>query len=149
MERANQSNGNLSSRLDALIDQVTAEAPADDVPPVAAAPSSPDLSGLLGGLMSNPAMLSKLPELMGTLGPLLGGLGGLGGGKPRSGGGSPHHGGLHLDRHTALLCAVKPYLCAERQQMAEYLIGLCKMGDVLQKMPPVQGGRAEGGDDRV
>ena len=148
MEREIQPNGTLSSRLDALIDQVTAESPVDDVPPVtASAPSSPDLSGLLGGLVSNPSMLSKLPELMSTLGPLLGS---LGGGLPSKGiGGVPSRSGLHLDRHTALLCAVKPYLCARRQQMADHLIGLCKMGDVLQKMPIAQGSRSEGGDDRV
>ena len=140
-----------ASRLDDLIDRAIADGDAD-IPPATDTPNAmppPDLSGLLGGLLSNPAMLAKIPQLMSSLGPLLGGMNG-GHDKAGQGGGLGLHGHLHLDRHTALLCAVKPYLCAERQQAAEYLIGLCRMGDVLQKMPsPKELGHEEGGDGRV
>lgn len=150
MESQFQSGDARPSRLDDLIDRAVAEDILEE--PLAGETSDAtlpsDLSGVLGGLLSNPAILSKIPQLMSSLGPLMGGLGGgHGKGKP---GGSSAHGKMHLDRHTALLCAVKPYLCAERQQMAEYLIGLCRMGDVLQKMPsPTESKREEGGDDRV
>jgi hypothetical protein len=125
MGSASEQTGGLTSRLDELINEVVSEETDETASPAVSAPQA-DLSGLLGGLAANGEWLTMLPQLMKTVGPLLGGLGGHGGGFGK---------GLHLDRHTALLCAIKPYLCAERQKAADQLIGLCKMGDALQKLP--------------
>ncbi len=114
----------------------------DDAPPSAAGargfpsgstpPEGNPLGALLGGLASNPALLTAIPTLMENLGPLLGG-GGIG----KSGGGAKGGGSKSiapsLDRHTALLCAVKPYLGSGRQEAAEKIIRLCRAWDALQK----------------
>ena len=98
---------------------------------------------LLGGLLSNPALLSALPQLMSSLGPLLGG-GGQKSAQP-SPASQPQEGdspsaapqpkaGIPLDRHTALLCAIKPYLGKDRQAAAEYMIQMCRVLSTLQGM---------------
>lgn len=109
------------------------------------------LGGGLGGLLSNPALWSALPQLLNGLGQLSGGQGekDSSDGGPRDGGGVSDakavsgsgqsrpvggKGGLSPDRHTALLCALKPYLGRERQQAAEYLISLCRVWGTLQSM---------------
>ena len=126
MESTTESMGGMS-RLDELINEVvSAEEPQAGSQAMSAAPT--DASALLSGLMGNADWLSVLPQLISTAAPLLGSLGGSGG---TNGSGR----GLRMDRHTALLCAIKPYLCAERQKAADQLISLCKMGDALQKMP--------------
>ncbi len=70
----------------------------------------------LAGLLSNPAVWSALPTLLGSVG-------------GKSGGATANQ---KPDRHTALLCAIKPYLGRERQQTAEQLISLCRLWDTLQ-----------------
>ena len=104
------------------------------------------LGGLLNGVLSNPALLSALPQLLNGLGALSKGAGaaqqtaaaptaapstptGNGGGAPLTAIRIPH-----LDRHTALLCAIKPYLGTSRQQAADYLINLCRVWNTLQGM---------------
>lgn len=127
-----------------LLDRILSEVEATSSPPSAAAPPPPSPStgdpGALGGLLSNPALLSAIPTLLGNLAPLMSGGGGNGGG------GSPppsEHGGSpppslpavrgHADRHTALLCAVKPYLSPARQESAETVIRLCRVWDSLER----------------
>ncbi len=104
--------------------------PSDDAP--ASVEAGNPLGALLGGLAGNPVLLSAIPTLMENLGPLLGG-GGIG----KSGGGAKGGGSKSiapsLDRHTALLCAVKPYLGSGRQEAAEKIIRLCRAWDALQK----------------
>lgn len=114
----------------------------DDAPPSAAGargfpsgstpPEGNPLGALLGGLASNPALLTAIPTLMENLGPLLGG-GGIGKNGGRGKGGSSKLSSHSPDRHTALLCAVKPYLGRERQEAAEKIIRLCRAWDALQK----------------
>ena len=126
-----------------LLDQILSEVEASSPSPSAAAPPPPspptgDLSAL-GGLLSNPALLSAIPTLLGNLAPLMSGDGNSGGGSsPRSDhGGSPPHSlpavRGHADRHTALLCAVKPYLSPARQESAETVIRLCRVWDSLER----------------
>ena len=122
--------------VNSLLDRLIAEAQEDTAPSSetatvdAAAPASADAAPL-GALFSNPAMLTALPTLMKELGPVLSSLGG----KSDTGGGLASlkflQGG-HPDRHTALLCAVKPYLGRERQEAAEQLIRLCRIWAALQ-----------------
>lgn len=127
--------------IDSALSPPTAEevgSTLDDTSPSAAVasggmpPQGNPFGALLGGLAANPALLSAIPTLMENLGPLLGGggMGKSGGGK---GGGSPRSTFHSADRHTALLCAVKPYLGRERQEAAEKIIRLCRAWDALQK----------------
>lgn len=143
--------------LERLLDEVENTPPSGDDPPTSP-PTSPTAPPPMGGsplgmLLQNPALLSALPTLMENLSPLLSGL--------SSGvGHSPHATRPHsIDRHTALLCALKPYLSAHRRDTAETVIRLCRVWDALEKsgisltgiLGSVGGGvsQGEGRDDRV
>lgn len=123
----------LSGLLERILDEVEADAPShpstDTRPPVVEPSSAEDLlSGghPLGLLLRNPALLSALPALLENLSPLLGGLGGTGAAPSVV---RPHA----LDRHTALLCALKPYLSPHRRDTADTVIRLCRVWDALEK----------------
>ena len=66
-------------------------------------------------------------------------------------------GRLPPDRHTALLCALKPYLGSERRQAVEYLISVCRVWGTLQSvgltlpalLSPEQGKGTPSGDKEV
>ena len=94
--------------------------------PVSSDPTAPG-GGLLGSLLGNPALLTALPVLAENLGPLLAGMSGGVGSSPTAT--RPHA----IDRHTALLCAVKPYLSPQRQEAAETVIRLCRVWDALER----------------
>ena len=104
--------------------------PASGGPPSSSggAPSSSGGPSLLSGLLSNPALLTALPALLENAGPLLGALS-AGNGSARPSVTRPHT----VDRHTALLCALKPYLSPERQTAADTVIRLCRMWDALER----------------
>ncbi len=88
--------------------------------------TTPEPVGILNGLLGNPAILTALPTLLENLGPLLGG--GQPSGGPSSATKPPSR---PPDRHTALLCAVKPYLGPERRAAAETVLRLCRIWDAL------------------
>ena len=101
------------------------------------------LSGgdLLSTLLSNPDVLSKLPTVISAIKPFMEMMGsqsaqtsappqGKADEKP-----SPstlHHEGH--DSRTALLCAMKPYLSAERRQAIDYIVKLGRLGDILKTL---------------
>lgn len=113
--------------LEKLIREVQENATSDtDTPP--ASPSQ--AGGILGGLASNPALIQALPQLLSSLGR-------LSGGASTHAEGNPHprsNSSASMDRHTALLCALKPYLGKERRQAADYMINFCKVWSTLQSM---------------
>ena len=117
--------------LERLLDEAEAQSPPPPSPPPQPAPSA-DASvqsppNPLGALLSDPAVLTALPSLMENLTPLLGSLG-------RGVGSSPNASRPHtVDRHTALLCAIKPYLSPHRQETAETVIRLCRVWDALER----------------
>ena len=144
-------NGDLNALLNRLLDEAegtsppaeeggtegppppavpSAEGPSDG-PQADALPAVPTVSSPapspLAGLLGNPALLSALPTLLENIGPLMGGLSGGTGSAPTAT--RPHT----MDRHTALLCAVKPYLSPERQTAADTVLRLCRIWDALER----------------
>ena len=117
----------LSSLLERILDETAGDGPTSDTPPRDATADTPPLGNSpLGMLFQNPALLSAMPSLLENLSPLLGSLGGVGSAHTAT---RPHP----MDRHTALLCALKPYLSPHRQDTAEMVIRLCRVWDALEK----------------
>ena len=108
----NVDNMQASDMLTRILDEVEGDvAPAArEASKTASAPPTADLVSLL------PTILSALPQ----------------GGGPQ-GGGSSGAKGHPPDRHTALLCAVKPYLGERRQATADTVIRLCRLWDALSR----------------
>ncbi len=111
-------------RLSRILDEVEGRADASASPSPEAPPAPTSAGGSpLGGLGLDPNLLtSVLPSLLSALPK------GTGAGKPTA---SPSS--APLDRHTALLCAVKPYLGARRQATAETVLRLCRIWDALNR----------------
>ena len=136
----NRSTAGVSPRgmneiLERLLDEAEGGAPPPSAPPPSpphegGQPSSPMDGGAgmpLMGLLSNPALLAALPTVMENLSPLMGNLSRGVGSAPTAT--RPHT----VDRHTALLCAIKPYLSPRRQEAAETVIRLCRVWDALER----------------
>ena len=113
----NVDNMQASDMLTRILDEVEGDvAPAArEASKTASAPPTADLVSLL------PTILSALPQ----------GSEPQGGGP--QGGGSSGAKGHPPDRHTALLCAVKPYLGERRQATADTVIRLCRLWDALSR----------------
>lgn len=87
-------------------------------------------------VLSNPEMMAKLPDVMRMLAPMMQ--------QTRSATeasvpaiATPPHSGAERDRHGCrndLLLALKPFLSPERCRAIDMLLGLSRLGDVLQKM---------------
>lgn len=117
----------------------------------------PDLSGLLSGLLSNPAALSALSSLLaGRMGNSAQGAGGdchdggrgdcreecpkappllpptHGGDCAPTGHGGPFD-GRGQDKRGALLCALRPYLSPERCDMMDSLLRILELLELLRK----------------
>ena len=105
--------------------------PADGASPVA----SPDLSGMLGSLLSRPEVIGALPSIMSMLS-------GMGTGAPPS---SPPPSGLLgplgqkeekpppvLDRRCALLSALKPYLPEDKRTAVDTVIRVIEIMSLIK-----------------
>ena len=113
-------NEDVTSLLDKLIDDAENTPNASDA---SAASIQADGANPLGALLSNPEILSKLPSIMSAVGSLSGGM--------KSAGDTSKRGG----QHTALLCALKPYLNPERRRAADSILNLLKIDEVLRSLP--------------
>jgi hypothetical protein len=131
MDEVTNTTASVGSILERLLDEAEGASsqappapPPDGPPPPAETPLgvSP-----VASLLANPAVLSALPALMENLSPLLSGLKAGVGSAPTA---TRPHG---VDRHTALLCALKPYLSPHRRETAETVIRLCRVWDALEK----------------
>lgn len=86
-------------------------------------------------VLSNPEMMAKLPDVMKMLAPMMQQTqSAQGASVPASA--TPSHGGGHDRRgcRNDLLLALKPFLSPERCRAIDMLLGLSRLGDVLQKM---------------
>ncbi len=136
--------------LDRLLDEVESESleptPASvktgtaPTTPTAQAPPASGLASLLGGLAADPAVLtSVLPAMLSAFGG-----GSSSKGEPAS---LSSERPLPPDRHTALICAVKPYLGERRQATADTVLKLCRIWDALNRagLSPAVLGKLLGG----
>ena len=107
---------------------------------------------ILSSLLSNPELISKLPQILSALGPLMSGLGGASqqagntdtnsftqafapqNSQPTAPPPPPPNKKNDYDSRAALLCAMKPYLGAERQNAIDYIIKLSRLGDILKTL---------------
>lgn len=96
---------------------------------------------ILGALLSNPELLSKLPQMLSLVKPLIDGM------QPRESGssvqnqqsvpamsGKPTSSQKPCDQRSALLYAMKPYLKQDRQEAIDYIVKLSKLGDILKSL---------------
>ena len=105
-----------------------------------APPSAPPLNNEtvadgISRVLSNPEMMAKLPDVMKMLAPMVQQTqSAQGASVPASA--TPSHGGGHDRRgcRNDLLLALKPFLSPERCRAIDMLLGLSRLGDVLQKM---------------
>lgn len=87
--------------------------------------SAPPLDGL-SALLSNPALLEKLPSMLATVGPLL------------AGASSPierREEKSSASQRDALLLALKPFLSQGRREAVDSILRLARLGEVLQQLP--------------
>ena len=103
-----------------------------------------DGGDLLSSLLSSPQLLTALPTVITTIKPLLEGIANPSStvrdppeataSEPVSAQGEGKGNGGSRDRHSALLCAMKPYLGQSRQSAVDYILKLSLLGDVLKNL---------------
>lgn len=110
--------------------------------PQAATPKTTDGGDLLSSLLSNPQLLAALPTVISTVKPLLEGMNAptpstqkaASEPVPASTPQNVKSDGGSRDRHSALLCAIKPYLGQSRQSAVDYIMKLSRLGEVLKNL---------------
>ncbi len=103
----------------------------------------PAEANILSSLLSNPELLSKLPELISIISPLMSSHSSQNNQAAPAGlftqssipKATPAHPQSHeAQNRSALLCALKPYLKKERQDAIDYMIKLSRLGDILKTL---------------
>lgn len=80
----------------------------------------------IGAVLSDPEIMSKLPEVISVLRPM------LGDGTKQA---SPKSEHTHAnDQRMALLCALKPYLSPKRCEAIDYFTRISKLGDMIKNL---------------
>ena len=145
-ENDNRSAPFSSDYLSELIKAVTANAPSNrESPPDKSAEGSPAIGDVISALTSDPELISKLPSLIAAAKPIIEMLGAQGrSASPRSNEGAVPAAALlknpptkvtpEGDSRAALLCAMKPYLSADRRQAIDYIVKLGRLGDILKTL---------------
>lgn len=136
-EEKNQPDFNLSDILSKLMPQ---SSPSENkIPPS----ESKGTGDLFSSILSNPELLSKLPQLISVIGPLMSSFSqnqskSLDNAVPAQkivestpAISKPHY---NSDSRAALLCAMKPYLCHDRQNAIDYIIKLSRLGEILKTL---------------
>ena len=129
--------------------QAISSAAANDPPSNGTSESPPTIAqatnggDLISSLLSSPDVLSKLPSVISAIKPVMEIMGAQipsptlasppqirTAEEPRASNPQREHG----DSRTALLCAMKPYLSAERRQAIDYIVKLGRLGDILKTL---------------
>lgn len=94
--------------------------------------------GGLSALLANKELMSKLPDILAAFGGSVpaGAFGNMRPGSPAGPSGKPgppvpHPGKQHVDKRTALLIALKPYLSGPRREAVDYFLKINKLGDMF------------------
>ena len=137
--RDSPQNDYLTRLIQSISTSQTNQEPSKE-PQISATPQN----DLISSLLSNPELISKLPTLISTIKPIFEMLGATGGGKAQetasvaaattSRSEEKSGGTTGGDRRSALLCAMKPYLCKDRRDAIDYVIKLSRLGDVLKTL---------------
>lgn len=142
----------LASIIDAVLTSMPQGASADDTAEtVTTTPPPTGIGGtaqgagaggtdILSSLLSNPELISKLPQILSLIKPVMEMLASGNTTTTTSdqqavtaGAMSKSHQAPHDDR-SALLCAMKPYLGRERREAIDYIIKLARLGDILKSL---------------
>ena len=125
---------NISSMIGKPGEGAIEKPAAQSIPSQPIATNNDAVTAGISRVLSNPEMMAKLPDVMKMLAPMMQGPQSL----PRES--SPTSASLQSgakDRHGCrndLLIALKPFLSPERCHAIDMLLGLSRLGDVLQKM---------------
>ncbi len=150
-EHDNTAEAQSPDYLSEIIKAISSASPPRDAPTSAAGatnatksePQSAAIGGdLLSSLLSSPELMTKLPSIIAAVKPFMEMMSAQGSSAPEAAPtfapsspklqGSPHRG--DGDSRTALLCAMKPYLSAERRQAIDYIVKLGRLGDILKTL---------------
>ena len=145
-ESENQSTLFSPEYLGELIKAISAGAPEKvaEAPPKSEE-AKPPVGDLLSALASDPELISRLPSMIAAAKPIIEMLGAAGrseGQKSEDGAvatgallaKSPPRSSPEGDSRAALLCAMKPYLRADRRQAIDYIVKLGRLGDILKTL---------------
>ena len=96
-------------------------------------------SNILSSLLSNPEIMSKLPDIISMISPLMNSMSSQVPTNAQSAQKTSlpisHSSQSHeAQNRSALLCALKPYLKKERQEAIDYMIKLSRLGDILKTL---------------
>lgn len=148
-DQAETQNNSPPSELFSILSKVLASTPSEPTQSASAPATEPSKSGgdMLSALLSNPEIISKLPQILSVVKPLMEGFSSPSASVPVSresqksepsqstpaghSSGTSHH---SPDCRAALLYALKPYLKRERQEAIDYMVKLSKLGDILKSL---------------
>lgn len=135
--------------LSDIISRLTQGSSEQNTPPQNTAQKASDSGDILSSLMSNPELIAKIPQIISFVTPLLSGFLGSHAEAPKeseiftvsnavsnalSEKKSSPKPPSHSDSRAALLCAIKPYLCSDRQAAVDYIIKLSRLGEILKTL---------------
>lgn len=131
------SNPDLLSRIGNIINTVSAAPPSAAPSSTVSAPQTASANvggGIpmdgLSAILSNPAMLEKLPQIMAMLKPMMATMSPV----PTAPAGEPRREKSMADCRDDLLCALKPFLSPERREAVDSIIRIAKLGIVLKQL---------------
>ena len=135
------------SSQDEILSDILKKFTASGAPSAASFSQSDSTSGgagdILSAFLSNPELIAKLPGIVASVRPIIEM---LGKGSPITSAPPPTSSGESVstalsiskshtnDSRTALLCALKPYLGAERQNAIDYVVKLGRLSEVLKTL---------------
>lgn len=143
MENAQKTPSDASQDeiLSEILKKFTFSSGAPPENPTSAESATSGMGDMLSAFLSNPELIAKLPTIVATVRPIIEMLG-KSAATPVSAQVTPETKTVALetsknqnsDSKTALLCAIKPYLCSERQTAIDYVIKLGRLSEILKTL---------------